>query len=125
MNKFLVISIFFLEGVVLYSQNASRDVRMGTGSYLRSERSAIGKGENEVPSNRMQSAQGNENVSYSANEDMITIVVESGENKIQLLALTGQMLFNGNLNQGRFVIPTQRGIYILKINSRSYKVVCK
>jgi hypothetical protein len=68
---------------------------------------------------------GNENVSYSTTSEGINIMIISGENRIQLLALTGQSLLNGNLSQGRFFIPARKGIYILKINGKSYKVVCK
>jgi len=27
--------------------------------------------------------------------------------------------------QGRFFIPTRQGIYFLRINNKSYKVICK
>ncbi len=69
--------------------------------------------------------QGNEHVSFTTTSDGINIMIISGENKIQLIALTGQTLLNGNLSHGRFFIPARKGIYILKINGKSYKVVCK
>jgi len=42
-----------------------------------------------------------------------------------LFALTGQLLWSGNLVQGRFFIPVRQGIYFLRINGKSYKVICK
>jgi hypothetical protein len=68
---------------------------------------------------------GNENVTYNTTSEGINIIIIGGENRIQLLALTGQSLLNGVLSQGRFFIPARKGIYILKINGKSYKVVCK
>jgi hypothetical protein len=52
-------------------------------------------------------------------------MINEGTNKIKLFALTGQLLFNGELSQGRFFIPTKQGIYFLRINNKSFKVICK
>jgi len=70
-------------------------------------------------------ASGNENVSYSSTSDGIYVTISSGTNKIKLYALTGQLLSNGDLLQGLYFTPTRRGIYFLKINTRTYKVICK
>ena len=67
----------------------------------------------------------NENVSFSTTADGIYITINKGTNKIKLFALTGQLLLNGDLSQGRFFIPTRKGIYFLRINNNSYKVICK
>jgi hypothetical protein len=69
--------------------------------------------------------QGNDHVSFTTTSEGINIMILTGENKIQLIAITGQSLLNGNLSHGRFFIPARKGIYILKINGKSYKVVCK
>ena len=70
-------------------------------------------------------ATGNENVSYYSTSDGIFVTIISGSNKIKLYALTGQLLSNGDLSQGHFFTSTRRGIYLLKINNRTYKLVCK
>lgn len=67
----------------------------------------------------------NETVSFYSTGDGIVVSIISGTNKIKLFALTGQLLFNGDLSQGRFLIQTRKGIYFLKINNKSYKVICK
>ena len=68
---------------------------------------------------------GSETVNYSSTNDGIFITILSGTNKLILFALTGQLLFNGDLTQGRFLIQTRKGIYFLKINNKSFKVICK
>jgi len=70
-------------------------------------------------------ASGNENVSYNSTSEGIYVIISSGINKIKLYALTGQLLSNGDLAPGHFFTPTRRGIYFLKINTRTYKVICK
>ena len=70
-------------------------------------------------------ASGNDNVSYNATTTGIYINIIRGTNKIKLFALTGQLLLNGDLTQGRFFIPTRQGIYFLRVNNKSYKVICK
>lgn len=70
-------------------------------------------------------ALGNENVAFYSAANGIFISILSGTNKIKLFALTGQLLLNGDLTQGRFFIPTRPGIYFLRINTKSYKVICK
>jgi hypothetical protein len=67
----------------------------------------------------------NENVNFSTTTEGIYITIIKGTNKIKLFALTGQLLLNGDLSQGRFFIPTRKGIYFLRINTNSYKVICK
>lgn len=46
-------------------------------------------------------------------------------NNVRLFALTGQLLWSGELVSGRFFIPTGEGIYFLRVNNKSYKVSCK
>ena len=68
---------------------------------------------------------GNDNVSFNTTSEGIYISIIKGPNKIKLFALTGQLLLNGDLSQGRFFIPTRKGIYFLRINTNSYKIICK
>jgi hypothetical protein len=70
-------------------------------------------------------AAGNENVSFNASAEGIYVTILSGTNRIKLYALTGQLLANGELSQGRFFIFAKKGIYLLKVNNKTYKVTCK
>jgi hypothetical protein len=83
------------------------------------------KGEVESPPTASNQIMANDFVSFNASSDGIFITITSGKNKVKLFALTGQMLLDGELTQGRFFIPTKRGIYFLRVNTKSYKVVCK
>lgn len=67
----------------------------------------------------------NENVVYTTTPQGIYISNIRGTNKIKLFALTGQLLLSGDLAQGHFFIPVRKGIYFLRINNKSFKVVCK
>lgn len=68
---------------------------------------------------------GTDYVNYYSTSEGIYITIVEGKNKVKLFALTGQLLLDGDLTQGRFFIPTHKGIYFLRINSKSFKVVCK
>lgn len=83
------------------------------------------KGENETSTGTNIPALGNENVSFITTSEGIYVTIINGSNKIKLLALTGQLLLDGVLTQGRFFIQTRKGIYFLKINNKNYKVICK
>ncbi|MDD4969445.1 MAG: T9SS type A sorting domain-containing protein [Paludibacter sp.] len=83
------------------------------------------KGDNDASSGTSTPASGNENVSFNATSEGIYITILNGTNKIKLFALSGQLLFNGDLTQGRFLIQARRGIYFLKVNNKNYKVICK
>jgi hypothetical protein len=76
-----------------------------------------------TPANAIVSA--NENVSFYSTSEGIYLTILSGTNKIKLFALTGQLLFNGDLTQGKFLIQNRKGIYFLKVNNKSFKVICK
>jgi hypothetical protein len=81
--------------------------------------------DNDEPAATSTPVAGNENVSFSATADGIYVTILSGTNKIKLYALTGQLLANGELSQGHFFIFARKGIYLLKVNNKSYKVICK
>jgi len=83
------------------------------------------KNDNENISGTNQTTAGNENVSFYGASDGIYFSIINGTNKIKLFALTGQLLFDGELTQGKFLIQTRKGIYFLRINNKSYKVICK
>lgn len=83
------------------------------------------KGDNDATPGTTTPTSGNENVSFNGTSDGIYVTIISGTNKLKLFALTGQLLFNGILTEGHFLIKARTGIYFLKINSKSYKVICK
>lgn len=122
---FLVITI-----VVLFAQNAPKgDTHSANqNAVIRIEGSAQNgwvKGDYDASVGTTTPASGNDNVGYSTTSEGIFLSINNGSNKIKLYALTGQLLFNGDLTQGRFFIPARRGIYFLKVNNISYKVICK
>ena len=94
-------------------------------------RTAVGKPENnwnkadtEAPSgNNVQSIA--DGITYSTTAEGIFIVLPKATSNVKLFALTGEVVWSGNLVQGRFFIPTRQGIYFLRINNKSYKVICK
>jgi hypothetical protein len=83
------------------------------------------KNDNDNLTGNNQTITGNENVSFYGASDGIYFSIINGTNKIKLFALTGQLLFDGDLTQGKFLIQTRKGIYFLRINNKSYKVICK
>jgi len=83
------------------------------------------KGDNDTSSGPTTPVGGNENISFYGASEGIHVTINSGTYKIKLYALTGQLLFNSDFTQGRFIITARTGIYFLKINNKSYKVICK
>lgn len=63
--------------------------------------------------------------SYYTTQNGIYLIFPKTNNNVKLVALTGQLIWSGELVSGRFYIPTGRGIYFLKVNNKSYKVSCK
>ena len=118
--------IFTLTGLV--AQNSRSDNHSSNqNSALRNDGAQYGwqKIDNDASLGSNVPASGNENVSYSSTSEGIYVMIRSGTNKIKLYALTGQLLSNGDLSPGHYFTPTRRGIYFLKINTRTYKVICK
>ncbi len=66
-----------------------------------------------------------EGISYGTSDEGILLVLAKPTNNVKLITLTGDVFWSGNLVQGKFFIPVKQGIYFLKINNKSYKVVCK
>jgi len=121
---FLFISIysgFAQTGVKGDSHSAAQNVIV----KIEGSQTSWMKNDNDATINTITDANGNENVSFSATANGIFINILSGTNKIKLFALTGQLLLNGDLTQGRFFIPTRQGIYFLRVNNKSFKVICK
>ncbi|NDP20834.1 MAG: hypothetical protein GZ091_07115 [Paludibacter sp.] len=113
----------------IFAQSTSKgDSRTGNqNTVIRIEGTQNGWTKSDVEGSSTSNTQSsdNENVTFNSTADGIYISIIKGTNKIKLFALTGQLLLNGDLTQGRFFIPTRKGIYFLRINNKSYKVVCK
>lgn len=128
MKQITTLLVLLLFITVLFAQNTVKgDANTLQNTVVRLDRSpnnwAKGENESAVVANSIIS--GNENVSFSATANGIYITIINGTNKIKLFALTGQLLLNGDLTQGKFFIPTKQGIYFLRINNKSFKVICK
>ncbi|HQB29094.1 MAG TPA: hypothetical protein PLO29_09100 [Paludibacter sp.] len=63
--------------------------------------------------------------SYYTTAAGIYIYFPKPNNYVRLFALTGQVIWSGELVSGRFFIPTGEGIYFLRVNNKSYKISCK
>jgi hypothetical protein len=79
----------------------------------------------DMPVNQGQVITVPEGFSYSTTNGGIFLILPKAGNNVKLFSLTGQMIWNGELVSGRFYIPTGKGIYILRVNNKSYKVNCK
>lgn len=112
-----------------FAQNStkgdSRLVNQNVVIRLDGSQGGLAKADSDMPNSPNVPLSGNENVSFNSTSDGIYITIINGSNKIKLYALTGQLLLNGELTQGHFFIPTRNGIYFLKVNNKSYKVICK
>lgn len=63
--------------------------------------------------------------SYYTSTGGIYLIFSKPNNNVKLFALTGQLIWGGELVSGRFFIQTGEGIYFLRVNNKSYKVSCK
>jgi len=130
MKRILTLLFLFVSVGIIFAQNtAKNDSRAaGQATIIRIDGSTPNgwtKGDNDASVSTTQPTSGNENVSFNSTAEGIYITVSNGTNKIKLFALTGQLIFNGDLTQGRFFILTRKGIYFLKVNNKSFKVICK
>ena len=130
MKRIFTLLILTVTFAGLFAQNSqkadSRPANQNT--VIRIEGSAQNgwiKGDNDSSVGQSTPAEGNENISFYGASEGIHVTINSGTYKIKLYALTGQLLFNSDFTQGRFIITARTGIYFLKINNKSYKVICK
>ncbi|MEI8084841.1 MAG: hypothetical protein WCG93_01365 [Paludibacter sp.] len=125
--KTLLITLIFV-GLTTAQNNSRVDLRgaaQNTIVKIDASQNTWSKGDNDSPTGVNSQITGTENVTFSSNPEGIFVTIISGTNKIKLFALTGQLLLNGDLRQGSFFIPTRKGIYFLRVNNRSFKVICK
>ena len=128
MKRIITILFIIISFTGISAQNTRGDSHSSNQNLSnRNDGKQIGwmKIDNDDSNSSYTPATGNENVSYYSTSDGIFVTIISGSNKIKLYALTGQLLSNGDLSQGHFFTSTRRGIYLLKINNRTYKLVCK
>lgn len=130
MKKLLLILLLFVQVDGIFSQNQSKiEQRPATQNVfikLDGSLNSWGKSENDnLNASSSPQINGTDNVNFSSTSEGIYISILKGTNKIKLFALTGQLLLDGDLTQGHFFIPTFKGIYFLRINNKSFKVVCK
>lgn len=131
MKRLSFLLLFVFAGFLSAQNTYKGDPRSATQNgivKLDGSQNAFVKGESDgttSASGANSPALGNENVTFNATPEGIYITIISGTNKIKLFALTGQVLLNGDLTQGHFFIPTRQGIYFLKVNNKSYKVICR
>jgi hypothetical protein len=66
-----------------------------------------------------------EGISYSTTSEGILLIMPKASSNIKLFALTGDVVWQGNLVQGKFFIPMRPGVYFLRVNNKSYKIICR
>lgn len=129
MKRVLLLSFWVISTLSLIGQNTAKsDNRTPSQNVVVKAEGTTGtfiKQENENTPGTSAQVLSSENVTFSTTANGINVTINGGTNKVQLFALTGQLIFNGDLKQGRFFIPTREGIYFLKVNNKSHKVVCK
>ena len=129
MKQTLTLLFLIVYVATIFAQNTSKgESRTGNqNTVIRIEGAQNSWTKSDVEGSSASNAQSsdNENVIFNSTSDGIYISIIKGTNKIKLFALTGQLLLNGDLTQGRFFIPTRKGIYFLRIDNKSYKVICK
>ena len=121
MKKYLLITLMFVFILSVYAENKNTgDPR----TPVAKTESGWSKSDNDIPAgtNVQTIADG---ITYYSTAEGIFITLPKATSNVKLLALTGELVWSGNLVQGRFFIPTRQGIYILRINNKSYKVICK
>ncbi len=84
-----------------------------------------GRADVEMPQTGTQQMVVADGFSYYTTSGGIFLILPRPNNNVRLFALTGQLLWSGELVSGRFFIPTKSGIYFLRVNNKSYKVSCK
>jgi len=122
MYRFILLFIF-LFSFICRAQTQNKSTGEIRPSVLKQENN-WNKSESENPQNAL-GVTTVDGVTYSSTNEGIFLTLPKAKNNIKLFALTGEVFWSGDLVQGRFFIPARRGIYFLRINNKSYKVVCK
>ena len=129
MKQFLPILFLFISFASVFASNKNEgDPRVSVQNGAKTDGSipnAWVKGEVENIPQANTLVNGNDNLTYTTNADGIVLTLANGTSTVKLFALTGQLLWTGDLTPGRFFIPTRPGIFFLRVNNKSYKVICK
>lgn len=120
MRNFVTILILFVCSMTMVAQNKSSGDNKTV--VIKSDNEWNQTDEDNTSQNTAVTVDG---ITYIPRQDGILITLPKASNNVRLLALTGEVVWSGNLVQGKFFIPTRPGIYFLRINNKSYKVVCK
>jgi hypothetical protein len=122
--KLIGLLLFVLSfATIAFAQNETQRA-----SVIRIEGSAgqfAGRTDVEMPPAGTQQMVVADGFSYYTTSGGIFLILPRPNNNVRLFALTGQLLWSGELVSGRFFIPTKSGIYFLRVNNKSYKVSCK
>lgn len=86
---------------------------------------SFSKLERPIQQNQGQLIQAGNGVLYSTTHEGIYLTLSGATSSVKLFALTGQLIWSGDLVRGKFFIPTGAGIFFLRINNKSYKIICK
>lgn len=114
----VLLSLFQPELMAQQEQNRPSVIRIeGPGDFTRTD--------NDKSSTANQQIISADGFSYYTTSSGIYMYFPRPNNNVRLFALTGQLLWSGELVSGRFFIPTGEGIYFLRVNNKSYKVSCK
>jgi hypothetical protein len=122
MYRLILLIVFVI--TFIYSAGGQNKSSVDSRPSVEKQESNWNKSETENIQNS-QASSTVDGVTYSANADGIFITLPKATSSIKLYALTGELFWSGNLVQGKFFIPARRGIYFLRINNKSYKIVCK
>lgn len=125
---YILILLFLIIGHIKAQSNSKTEahsIAQNTAVKIDGIQNSWTKGDNENSAGTNSQTIGTENVIFNATSEGIFVTILNGSNKIKLFALTGQLLLNGELKQGTFFIPTRKGIYFLRVNNKSFKVICK
>jgi len=129
MKQLLPILILLIFAISAFAGiNSIGDPRVVTQNVVKTDGSTPNKWvkeENESPTQVNTVVTSNDNLTYTTNFDGIVLTLANGTSNVKLFALTGQLLWTGDLTPGRFFIPTRPGIFFLRVNNKSYKVICK
>jgi len=116
----LMVPVFFASSAAFAQSDQTRASVIkieGTGQFSRTDT------ERSVSSNQQVTVA--DGFSYYTSTGGIYLIFTKPNNNVRLFALTGQLIWGGELVSGRFFIQTGEGIYFLRVNNKSYKVSCK
>ncbi len=120
-NTALIIFLFLFGGSCLLFASGPDEPRTGVtkpdANWTKTENETAA-----IPNPLINIAEG---ISYGTTSEGILLIMPKASSTVKLFALTGDVVWQGNLVQGRFFIPMRPGVYFLRVNNKSYKVICR